>query len=786
HLDDFDPNDPYNSGSIEFFQFADGSIHSYGELLAKGFNIAGTPDADQLFGTAVNHTIHALGGDDLVDGGAGNDQLFGDLGNDSLFGGDGDDHLYGGDGVDVLDGDAGTDILEGGNGNDVYLFALGDGQDTVVDSAGADTVSFGAGITTANLRAARSGNDLVFLINGTADRLTVQDWFVNAQGVAQAVLGDGIVLDHAGILDLMRNAPPVLAADTASAKEDATLTAAGNALANDFDPEGRTLRVTNPGAFPGSYGPLSLASGGSFSYTLNNSSAAVQSLAAGQTVTDTFAYTATDDDPNGAMSSSSTITVNVAGTNDAPVTAADHAGAVEDQTAPVTGNVLANDSDVDNGTVLRVAAPGTFTSAYGTLTLAVNGDVTYTLNNAASAVQALGAGVAVLDRFSYAATDGIVSTPGTIDVTITGRNDAPVLAIPIPDASASPNSSFALTLASSTFTDADAGDVLTWSASLADGTALPSWLAFDAGTHTFSGRVPKTATGYLDVLVAGTDRSAAAASDVFRLTFGASTGGGGGSGGGGGGGGGGGNGGGGGSTANQGVGNGQDAPPPGQSYNFNDGAGTGPGNPGAKGGNGYTPHGVAPIGPAPASAVASHPSVSPKAIAAPPGLAAGHGDGQLNNNGQHNGIANGNGNGNGNGNAGTPPGGTAPQTPSLDAQSPRPSSSAPQPAALASIEPSKAQFGDVARYFAQLPAADSGVLTQRQIAQRWAVIGSAVAGFAGADGATHDAAADSAGFSGDATAKSMGWGYAGSTGDTAGTRGLPAFQGLSEGFGKLG
>ncbi|WP_418903715.1 putative Ig domain-containing protein, partial [Pokkaliibacter plantistimulans] len=33
----------------------------------------------------------------------------------------------------------------------------------------------------------------------------------------------------------------------------------------------------------------------------------------------------------------------------------------------------------------------------------------------------------------------------------------------------------------------DAGDSLTLSATLADGSALPSWLSFDASTGTFSG-----------------------------------------------------------------------------------------------------------------------------------------------------------------------------------------------------------------------------------------------------------------------------------------------------------
>jgi hypothetical protein len=50
-----------------------------------------------------------------------------------------------------------------------------------------------------------------------------------------------------------------------------------------------------------------------------------------------------------------------------------------------------------------------------------------------------------------------------------------------------------------------------------------------------------------------------------------------------------------GSLANEGVGNGLDAPPPGQDYNFNDAAGAVPGQPGAQGGNGYDPHPVTAV-----------------------------------------------------------------------------------------------------------------------------------------------------------------------------------------------
>ena len=104
----------------------------------------------------------------------------------------------------------------------------------------------------------------------------------------------------------------------------------------------------------------------------------------------------------------------------------DAAALKEDVTLLVSGNVLANDSDVDPGTVLNVAAPGTYTGAYGTLVLGADGSYNYTLNNGAIAVQSLAAGQSAIDAFGYAASDGIVNTAGTLTLTIAGTNDAPI------------------------------------------------------------------------------------------------------------------------------------------------------------------------------------------------------------------------------------------------------------------------------------------------------------------------------------------------------------------------
>jgi hypothetical protein len=171
----------------------------------------------------------------------------------------------------------------------------------------------------------------------------------------------------------------------------------------------------------------------------------------------------------------------------------------------------------------------------------------------------------VVEHFNYTATDGIAGVASSLDVTVSGANDAPIVAAPLADQNLTFNKAFSFKLPANSFTDADHGDALAYSATLADGSALPSWLKFDAANGTFSGSTPKQ-VGSIDVRVTATDKVLAtgstagslSASDVFRLSV---------------------------SHGNEGVGNGEDAAPAGQDTNFNDGPGTGPGNPGAKRGS---------------------------------------------------------------------------------------------------------------------------------------------------------------------------------------------------------
>ena len=599
HLDGFDPDNPL-TGPVEFFQFADFTVLTHAQLVqALGFSVQGTPEDDALSGTGLGDSVQALGGndavfgragddtldlgagDDFADGGEGNDTLLGGDGNDVLGGGAGVDQELGGPGDDYLGGGPGNDLpLQGGAGNDTYLFGAGDGQDVAVDTEGVNGVQLLGGLTADQVTLQRAGNDLVILVDGTSERFTARDWFANPAAWGRLGLGDGTVLDRDGVqARLVQNQPPLLNPDSASTFEDNSVAVTGNALANDVDPEGRALSVTNPGAQAGTYGTLTLQSSGAFSYAVANSSAVVQSLAQGQTVGDSFDYTATDSDPNGAASASSTITVSVEGRNDAPLAMADFGFVAEDDAIQASGNVLANDTDVDNGAVLSVASAGTFEGTYGTLALAATGSFTYALRNDSSAVQSLGQFVEVSEVFAYAASDGIAQSASALEVFIEGRNDAPVVSIPLEDQTAVAGRSFTYAILADSFTDIDAGDVLSYSASLVDGFDLPDWLSFDDSSQTFAGTTPSDATGFIDVEVTagdgrgeGEEVPEATASDVFRITFEARNGGGGGGGGGG--------------HGNEGVGNGEDPPPPGHDDNFNDGPGTGPGDPGAKGGNG--------------------------------------------------------------------------------------------------------------------------------------------------------------------------------------------------------
>ena len=253
-----------------------------------------------------------------------------------------------------------------------------------------------------------------------------------------------------------------------------TPTTTGNVLSNDTDLDlsdthnvvgvvkGTATGVLAGGvgtSVTGLYGSLQLNADGTWTYTLDNSNPATNALAQGVHVNDIFSYTESD---HHGGTATTTLSIDIAGTNDAPVTN-DAPFAVTDTntgspvvekgvnpgntpfdgTATATGNVLANDFDIDTGDTKTVqgVASGTVagvltghvgtvvTGTYGSVTIGSDGTWTYTLDNNSVATQALNKGVHVSDVFTYTMHDAegaTASAPLTID--ITGTNDAPTLA----------------------------------------------------------------------------------------------------------------------------------------------------------------------------------------------------------------------------------------------------------------------------------------------------------------------------------------------------------------------
>ncbi|MGY6215937.1 putative Ig domain-containing protein [Methylolobus aquaticus] len=108
----------------------------------------------------------------------------------------------------------------------------------------------------------------------------------------------------------------------------------------------------------------------------------------------------------------------------------------------------------------------------------------------------------------------------TFDIAVVNTNDAPVLLIPLSDQSAIEDAPFGFTVPAGTFGDVDAGDTLTFTATLADGAALPAWLSFDAATRRFNGTPTNDDVGTVSIRLTATDSSGAAISaPPFKLTI---------------------------------------------------------------------------------------------------------------------------------------------------------------------------------------------------------------------------------------------------------------------------
>ena len=171
-------------------------------------------------------------------------------------------------------------------------------------------------------------------------------------------------------------------------------------------------------------------------FSLDNNDAVLQSLAQGQTITQVYTVTFTDD--HGAHVSQD-VTVTITGVNDAPTLADLHIGPITDTAAQdsfpdLTGALAGHDVDSGETATLTYAvldedhhAATTVAGLYGSLTVNPDGSYSYVAN--AAAINALPQG-SYVDEFTVQTTDvhGATGTAKlTVDVTGVDEGSAPVI-----------------------------------------------------------------------------------------------------------------------------------------------------------------------------------------------------------------------------------------------------------------------------------------------------------------------------------------------------------------------
>ncbi|MBB5537214.1 VCBS domain-containing protein, partial [Rhizobium giardinii] len=222
------------------------------------------------------------------------------------------------------------------------------------------------------------------------------------------------------------------------------------AFADVDDLDSHTVSATGAPGYLGSFVPTiaDAATGdnaGTIAWTFSVGDAALDFLAAGETRTQTYTVTLTD---NNGSSTVQTVTITLTGTNDAPVLTVDSAGSVTEDVGVVAGNLVDSGSlshtDVDiidsHSVTSTLANPPVWSGGNLSTVLSASqiAELTSGFTIAGSnwnfgvpnaLVQFLDTGETITFAYDVTVNDGHGGTDTeTVAITITGANDAPVVA----------------------------------------------------------------------------------------------------------------------------------------------------------------------------------------------------------------------------------------------------------------------------------------------------------------------------------------------------------------------
>jgi Ca2+-binding RTX toxin-like protein len=471
HIEGFDPDDAYGSSAIERFRFADGTELTHAALIERGFDLAGTAGDHYVIGTSAS---------------------------------------------DRFSNDPGSDLLWGGRGADTYHFAPGDGQDLIVDRDDSDGImdvlELGEGIRPEDVSVAKVG-DLMRLSFAGAEDVVDIEW--------RSDLGSGIalvrfVVPHSGepvtewsasTLEAMAdsgNHPPVIVRpidDHVVAEDTAFDFSVPPNFVHDADmPERLAFAATLVGGAPL---PEWLR--------FDNQELTFFGLAQQAHVGEYQIEVEVTDGAGPCAASAFTLTV--VERPDAPIVSGtiDHLEATEDIsfTFALPSGVFSDEDPGDTLTYRLAGVSGVRIPDW----LRID-PVTGTLFGTPGEADFGPSIVAVT------ATDATgLSAEAGIALFVAAVADAPVVVNPFPDLTVLDQGYFELSLTPNAFADSDPGDLLVYSATLVDGSALPAWLELNPLDWTLSGTAQSGFAGDYTIRVSATDRFGLSVSDDFKLTI---------------------------------------------------------------------------------------------------------------------------------------------------------------------------------------------------------------------------------------------------------------------------
>lgn len=407
----------------------------------------GTDDAD-LIALSVPTRVDAGDGDDTITStGDHDDTIDGGTGDDTMAGGEGDDHYY----VD--------------RAGDVVIEEAGAGIDTIITSISLALTTNVENLTLADGAVSGTGNELANRLVGNAGANTLtglagddtlfgdlgddilmggdgSDYYTYVRGNGNdTILDNGTDPDDVDTLRFFQDITPedISAVRLSAASTDMLLVIRGGG------------QITLADAYAGDGMPIEqiLFDNGDVWTTAD-----ILALAEAAALVDAPPPDATNDEGLFWGTSNTVLPASV---------------------------LLRNDTD-QGGSPLSII--GVSEVSVGSATVTPEGDITFDLPP----------GYEGEVRFRYTVTNASGATASAAATILMVTNTAPTLTQPLPDQIATIGEAWSLGLPGDLFTDAD-GDLISYFASLEDGSELPSWLTFDTATASFTGTPPEGTNG---------------------------------------------------------------------------------------------------------------------------------------------------------------------------------------------------------------------------------------------------------------------------------------------------